>query len=416
MKRKFMVPIISLVLLVSLIVPSTATILETRDTIQTSELNELNVRIVVSTYFSQRKSLLSGVSDIISVAVDPIVVDELTHKAALLQAGYTFVDSEIVIDEISCGNYMATVTVTEILTLSIGGEAFEQSVLHELVVFLADDGNLVVGSDGYHYAVFTSASYVPTEVPNLLNDGTGGSGPCIVAVAAAEVGIQESSNGETKYGVWFGDYKNSSVYDAEEWCAMFVSWCANQANVPNTIIKYDAVVGTIKNFFAPLGRYYLSNAHGGTYIPQPGDLFFWGTSQTSPAHIGIVEKVDSTYVYLIDGNNISTTPPGVSSYRLRLSNTSLLGFANPNYSNAAHQYPSGYQWDELQHWKVCGNCGLGKIAARHTLTTDALTGTSRCTECPYGWQSIIQWQQAMVDLLLVDDNCSEYNCEVISVE
>ena len=52
----------------------------------------------------------------------------------------------------------------------------------------------------------------------------------IIGVALTQVGYSEGSNNYTKYGVWYG-LSNSP------WCGMFVSWCANEAGIPNSVLK-----------------------------------------------------------------------------------------------------------------------------------------------------------------------------------
>ena len=57
---------------------------------------------------------------------------------------------------------------------------------------------------------------------NMRND--------IIGVALTQVGYTEGSNNYTKYGVWYG-LPNSP------WCGMFVSWCANQAGIPTSVLS-----------------------------------------------------------------------------------------------------------------------------------------------------------------------------------
>ncbi|WP_191980862.1 peptidoglycan-binding protein, partial [Clostridium haemolyticum] len=53
-----------------------------------------------------------------------------------------------------------------------------------------------------------------------------------VNIAEGEVGVRERGNNLTKYGAWYG-------LDGNSWCAMFVSWCANEAGILNrTVPKY----------------------------------------------------------------------------------------------------------------------------------------------------------------------------------
>jgi len=46
----------------------------------------------------------------------------------------------------------------------------------------------------------------------------------VIAIAKSQVGTTEVPVNKTKYGKWFG-------LDGQPWCAMFVSWCFDQAGV-----------------------------------------------------------------------------------------------------------------------------------------------------------------------------------------
>ena len=51
----------------------------------------------------------------------------------------------------------------------------------------------------------------------------------IVEIALSQKGYKEGPNNDTKYGAWYGLNYNP-------WCAMFVSWCADQIGILNTLI------------------------------------------------------------------------------------------------------------------------------------------------------------------------------------
>ena len=55
----------------------------------------------------------------------------------------------------------------------------------------------------------------------------------LVSVAESQIGYKTLSNGTTKYGTWYGIPKGA-------WCAMFVSWCANQAGISTSIVPKHA--------------------------------------------------------------------------------------------------------------------------------------------------------------------------------
>ena len=86
----------------------------------------------------------------------------------------------------------------------------------------------------------------------------------IVQIAQNEVGYKESGNNQTKYGEWYGMQ--------DEWCNIFVSWCANQAGISEDIIPKMAYVPNTANWFDSKGQYKNSRANGGNYTPQAGDI------------------------------------------------------------------------------------------------------------------------------------------------
>lgn len=86
-----------------------------------------------------------------------------------------------------------------------------------------------------------------------------------------------------------------------EWCAYFVSKCASNAGIPQSIVKTTG-------YAAPgcFGLdYYNSQHNGGNYIPKPGDLIFycWTGDNKDWSHVGIVEYVEGDTVHTIEGNS-----------------------------------------------------------------------------------------------------------------
>lgn len=111
----------------------------------------------------------------------------------------------------------------------------------------------------------------------------------MVAVAQSQIG----NVGGAPYWSWWGlDYR-------VEWCAIFVSWCADQCGYldAGVLPKMEGVRPYV-DWFIERGQW-----QGRDYVPSPGDIIFFDWESDGLAdHIGIVEKVDGGYVYTIEGN------------------------------------------------------------------------------------------------------------------
>ena len=140
-------------------------------------------------------------------------------------------------------------------------------------------------------------SLLTPESRDLWNNLLYGSSGEIVAVALSQVG----NVGGQPYWSWYGF--NSRV----EWCACFVSWCANECGYidAGVIPKFAGCTGGA-NWFKNRG---LWQENG--YEPRPGDLIFFdwdnkgssGPQDDIPDHVGIVERVENGVVYTVEGNS-----------------------------------------------------------------------------------------------------------------
>ena len=128
--------------------------------------------------------------------------------------------------------------------------------------------------------------------------GIGATDDAIVAVAMSQIG----NIGGEPYWSWYGF--GSRV----EWCACFVSWCANECGyIENGIIpKFAGCVNGVQ-WFKDRGQWADNSAQ-----PTPGMIIFfdWDSPNGSSGpqdglsdHVGIVEKVENGRVYTIEGNS-----------------------------------------------------------------------------------------------------------------
>ena len=137
----------------------------------------------------------------------------------------------------------------------------------------------------------------PEYVPHVMRYYSGGSlfaglfgNQQIVSVAMGQLG----NSGGQKFWSWYG-------FDSRvEWCACFVSWCADQSgliasgNVPKFSLCSDGV-----SWFQGQNKW----QSGGT-TPTAGMIIFfdWDHDGNSD-HVGIVEKCEGGRVYTVEGNS-----------------------------------------------------------------------------------------------------------------
>ncbi len=167
----------------------------------------------------------------------------------------------------------------------------------------------------------------------------------MIAIAEAEIGYKEKKSnanlddktanaGSKNYTKYARDFDESypNWYNGKKngyaWCDMFVDWCFLQA------FGYDKALDLLcqpensagagctysMKYYKNKGQFYTSN-------PKQGDQIFFGTSKDNSSHTGIVEEVDDTYVYTIEGN----TSDQVARRKYKLSDKSILGYGRPAF-------------------------------------------------------------------------------------
>lgn len=119
---------------------------------------------------------------------------------------------------------------------------------------------------------------------------TAGGNQAIVEVALTQVGNQ----GGQPYWSWYG------FDNRVEWCACFVSWCADQCGyIESGLVPKFAGCVDGANWFKSNGKW-----QNRTYEPKAGDIIFfdWEGDGTTD-HVGIVEKCENGTVYTVEGNS-----------------------------------------------------------------------------------------------------------------
>lgn len=119
----------------------------------------------------------------------------------------------------------------------------------------------------------------------------------IVTVALSQIG----NVGGQPYWSWYG------FESRVEWCACFVSWCANECGYIDggVIPKFAGCVNGVQ-WFKDRGQW-----QDGSFEPSAGQIIFFdwdnkgssGPQDGQSDHVGIVEKCENGIVYTIEGNS-----------------------------------------------------------------------------------------------------------------
>ena len=112
--------------------------------------------------------------------------------------------------------------------------------------------------------------------------------------AIVQVALTQEGNGGDTYWSWYG------FSSREEWCACFVSWCADQCGyIEAGVIPKFSLCSAGMEWFESRGQFM-----DGSYVPATGDLVFfdWG-NDGSVDHVGIVESVVDGNIYTVEGNS-----------------------------------------------------------------------------------------------------------------
>ena len=143
---------------------------------------------------------------------------------------------------------------------------------------------------------------------------TSGGNQAIVEVALTQLG----NEGGQPYWSWYG------FEGRVEWCACFVSWCADQCGyIESGIIPKFAGCVDGANWFKGNGQWQDRN-----YEPQAGNIIFFdweGDGETD--HVGIVEKCENGVVYTVEGNS----GDACRQNQYTVGSSSIYGYGVPAY-------------------------------------------------------------------------------------
>lgn len=200
----------------------------------------------------------------------------------------------------------AVVATTKALISAIIAGGWIAVVIILVIVLIAGFVAVIFNSDG-------DADYDSSQIPNSQ----------IVLVAKAQIG----NEGGDKFWKWYG-FENHV-----EWCACFVSWCANECDyIDKGIIPKFSVCTDGINWFKERNQW---NDRGDSYYPIVGDIIFFdwydenGNQDGICDHVGIVTRIDITNrnIYTIEGNTSNKCAERMYS----LDNRQVMGYGSPKY-------------------------------------------------------------------------------------
>lgn len=134
-------------------------------------------------------------------------------------------------------------------------------------------------------------------------------------IAIGQLGQKENPLG-SNWGVPVKNYLASvGIGFPASWCMAFVYWCFDQVIKPNPLVKTGGVLAAW-------------NAAKSNRVtdPQPGDIFIMDFGK-GLGHTGIVEKVDATFIYTVEGNsNDSGSREGIEVTRKQRPRVKIKGY------------------------------------------------------------------------------------------
>lgn len=236
-------------------------------------------------------SIFNGSIEIDTDRLQTMVVENLSAEE---QAKLQFVEDTMyaIEDEMTAAGFAGKVKEAQVLyVLVLSDYAAEDGFVPKLVgCFTEDqtDAQLIAAVNAAFGTELTAEDFA--KLMNSINQK-------LVEVARSQLG----NVGGEPYWSWYG------FETRVEWCACFVSWCANECGYIDreVIPKFSGCVWGVE-WFKERGQW-----QDGSYEPRPGDIIFFdwdnrgssGPQDGESDHVGIVERVENGTVHTIEGNS-----------------------------------------------------------------------------------------------------------------
>lgn len=162
----------------------------------------------------------------------------------------------------------------------------------------------------------------------------------VLNLAARQVGYKESGDNITKYAKyfddpkgawqWFNTKKNGVPGAAGGWCSIFICWlfCQNEILGPKKALKFLGCPAPQNNCAAGVPYLWEYLTARGWKVDKkkgaPGDIIFFNSKK----HVGIIEKVEGSKYYTIEGNKNNM----VKRCSYAITSSSVYGICRPAWA------------------------------------------------------------------------------------
>ena len=172
----------------------------------------------------------------------------------------------------------------------------------------------------------------------------------VLKIAESEVGyLEKKSNKDLDSKTSNAGYNNYTKYGRDmhkiypevmdfpaPWCDCFVDWCFYKAYEKANAKKL--LCGDFNDYTVISAQLY-KNKNAWYKSPKVGDQIFFTDSKGGICHTGLVYKVDTLYVYTIEGNTSSTSGVianggGVFKKKYAKTYSRIAGYGRPKYDTA----------------------------------------------------------------------------------
>lgn len=159
----------------------------------------------------------------------------------------------------------------------------------------------------------------------------------VVETMRAWIGLNEYNNSHKKIVDIYNSHRplarGYQLQYSDAWCAGTVS-AAAIVNGLTDIMPTEVSVGYMIGLYQQLGRWMENDA----YTPKPGDviMYYWsdsgvGDCTSGSSHVGIVEKVESGMITVIEGNKDNA----VGRRTIAINGRYIRGYGLPDYASKA---------------------------------------------------------------------------------